>query len=202
MSSKLLDNHDFDELDALLSSVVAGENLGLDGVHGLLSALAAGPGQVGPDQWLPLALGRDPRAIHHDDLDRLIELLLTLREAIDYALDHYSYEPVLMEHHHDDGDSDLDPEGWCVGFAAGVDLLDQPWTAALRSEPSVREAATLLQSLGVSCDPFTRCLEQPPAIDDFQRERLIQRLPASLIELRQYWEEQRDDHPPHSHRLH
>ena len=202
MSDKLLDSHDFDELDALLDNVGSSQSLGLDGVHGLLSALAAGPGKVGPDDWLPLALGRHPRVIQHQDLDRCIELLLTLRESIDYALDHYAYEPVLIEHHDDDDEPEIDHSGWCVGFAAGVDLMADDWETALREDRGVVAAAIALQAIGVTCDPFTRCLEQPESTNEFDRETLIQRLPACLIDLRQYWEEQRDDHGIRSHRLH
>ncbi len=202
MSTKLLDGHDYDELDALLDSVGRSQGLGLDGVHGLLSALAVGPRKVNAEQWLPLALGVDPRIIQHADVDRCVELLLTLSESIDYGLQHYAYEPVLMEHRDEHGDSEVDQYGWCVGFAAGVDLLAEYWEAKLCDESVLIEAATPLQRLGVSCESFTRCLPAAQTMDHCDREALIRRIPACLIDIRHFWEEQRDDHQPRSHRLH
>ena len=202
MSAKLLDGHDYDELEALLDAVGGEQNLGLDGVHGLLSALAVGPGEVSADDWLPLALGKHPRAIVHPQLDRCIELLLNLHESIEYALDHYAYEPVLMEHQDADGDCEVDHNGWCIGFAAGIDLLGDDWEDALCSDAGVIAAASALQALGVTCDPFTRCLAQPETSSDYDQEALLQRLPNCLIELRHYWEEPRDEHQSRRHRLH
>lgn len=202
MSTKLLDAHDYDELDALLQTVGNSRSLGLDGVHGLLSALAVGPRKVNAHDWLALALGEEPRIIQHPDLDRCIELLLTLSESIVYALQHYAYEPVLMEHQDEHGEAEVDQYGWCVGFAAGIDLLADDWEAKLSTDPALVETVMPLSALGVNCETFTRHL--PPAqqpANHFEREALIRRLPACLIDIRHYWEEQRDDQP-RSHRLH
>ncbi|HEX8776945.1 MAG TPA: UPF0149 family protein, partial [Rhodanobacter sp.] len=53
-----LTDDELDELDRYLRAHVreGDDRLLLDGVHGLLSALAVGPLQVLPDEWLPEVL--------------------------------------------------------------------------------------------------------------------------------------------------
>ena len=50
-----------EELDALgerLAERAGEDGLLLDAVHGLLTAVSIGPGEVGPEDWLPAVLDR------------------------------------------------------------------------------------------------------------------------------------------------
>jgi uncharacterized protein len=51
-----LDDSELDELDRYLRAHTGEDDLLLDGVHGLLSALAVGPLVVLPEEWLPEVL--------------------------------------------------------------------------------------------------------------------------------------------------
>ncbi len=72
-----LDDVELEELDQFLRAHAGEDALLLDGVHGLLSAIAIGPEQATPEEWLPEVL-HDP----FDDEDegkRVLELLARLR---------------------------------------------------------------------------------------------------------------------------
>src|SRR5699024_2303942 len=53
---RMLADAELDELDRFFRARADDDSLLLDGVHGLLTALAIGPIPVTPDQWLPQVL--------------------------------------------------------------------------------------------------------------------------------------------------
>ena len=90
-----LDDNELEELDRYLRAHVGEGDLLLDGVHGLLSALAVGPTQVLPDEWLPEVL-HEPFS---DEVEgnRVLALLAKLNDSISAELDVEAYEPILGE---------------------------------------------------------------------------------------------------------
>ena len=114
-----LDDNELEELDRYLRAHSGEGDLLLDGVHGLLSALAVGPLLVLPDEWLPEVL-HEPFA-DEDEGNRVLALLAKLNDSISAELDVDAYEPILGEVELETGPM-LSAAGWCEGFSRGIDL--------------------------------------------------------------------------------
>ena len=104
----LLDEQDFEEIDRLLESLGADDGLRLDGAQALLTALVVGPQPIGPEEWLPVILGGEPLGAPSPRLQRLLDLLLRLMNAIEHGLELHSYDPVFAEHDTDAGERAAD----------------------------------------------------------------------------------------------
>src|SRR3569623_3233112 len=88
-------DEELDELDRYLRAHAEDGRLLLDGVHGMLSAIAVGPLEVLPDEWLPEVL-HDPFA-NEAEGNRVLELLAKLSDSIRVELGVDAYEPILGE---------------------------------------------------------------------------------------------------------
>ena len=93
----ILDEHDIAELDELLSSLLNEDALRLDAAQGLLAALSVGPKDVAAQKWMPVILGEKPMVEDPDAAERLIELLVRLKRAVDYGIEHYAFDAIFSE---------------------------------------------------------------------------------------------------------
>src|SRR6185312_17464611 len=94
--TRLADN-ELELLDDFLRARASESERGLllDGVHGLLTALAIGPEPALPEEWLPEVLQtpfEDP-----DQGREILGLLAKLNDSIPTELESDNYEPVLGE---------------------------------------------------------------------------------------------------------
>ncbi|HZP65532.1 MAG TPA: YecA family protein [Rudaea sp.] len=184
-----LADSDLEELDIFLRSHAGEDDLLLDGVHGLLSALAIGPQQATPDEWLPEVL-HDPFD-SEDEGRRILELLARLNESIALEIETDGYEPILGEVELDDGDSALSALGWCEGFSRGVDLRSQLWETRLGADSQLTELLGPIMALAVEEGVFTSDADFAPLSEQEYDECLAQ-LPSAVAAVAQYWQE----HPP------
>ena len=188
--SNLLDDHDIEELDELLNMLENDDALRLDGAHGLLTALSVGPSPVECEAWLPIVLGEQPVIGDSQAAARLLELLLKLKQAVEYGLDHYAYDPIFAEHMSEFGVPEVDVGGWCEGFSLGIDLQAATWEAQMQSDESLIALLSPIVALGVDDGVFGEVRDpEIPALSDAEREELLQRLPTLLAEVREYWDE-------------
>jgi uncharacterized protein len=182
-----LDDSELDELDAYLR-VHARESDGhllLDGVHGLLSALAVGPTQVLPDEWLPEVL-HEPFADEAEG-NRVLALLAKLNDSISAELDVDAYEPILGEVDTEAGPV-LSAAGWCEGFSRGIDLRALLWEKRLADDPSLMELLGPVMALAVDEGILSAETEFEKLTDDEYDDCLAQ-LPAVLAAVNHYWAE-------------
>lgn len=106
---ELADSLDQEELDELHDALYARNGDSgplLDGLHGLISALLVGPGQLDPDEWLPLVLNPATPWSSHLEADHLRNQCLRLYATTERGLEQLAYEPILAEYDEDDGDGD------------------------------------------------------------------------------------------------
>jgi uncharacterized protein len=141
-----LDDNELDELDRYLRQHADDSHLLLDGVHGLLSALAVGPVPVLPDEWLPEVL-HEPFA-GEDEGNRVLALLAKLNDSIVAELEVEAYEPILGEVDTDTGPV-LSAAGWCEGFSRGIDLRAGLWEKRLAEDPQLMELLGPVMALAV-----------------------------------------------------
>jgi uncharacterized protein len=180
-----LTDDELDELDHYLRAhAQEGDGrLLLDGVHGMLSALAVGPLQVLPEEWLPEVL-HEPFA-SEDEGNRVLALLAKLNDSISAELDVDAYEPIL-------GEVDAEPmpvlsaAGWCEGFSRGIDLRAGLWEKRLADDPALMDMLGPVMALAVDEGVLSAEAEFEKLGDDEYDECLSQ-LPAVLVAVNHYW---------------
>ncbi len=188
--SYILDEHDIAELDELLSSLLNEDALRLDAAQGLLAALSVGPKDVGAQKWMPVILGEKPTVEDPDAAERLIELLIRLKRAVDYGIEHYAFDAIFSEVIDEAGEHHVDAGGWCEGFSLGVDLLSDLWEAQMQADDGLIALLSPIVALGVDDGVFSEIKDiNIVPLSDAEREELMQQLPSVLAEVRQYWDE-------------
>ncbi|MEW9571669.1 YecA family protein [Rhodanobacter sp. Si-c] len=181
-----LTDHELDELDRYLRAHTNGEDgrLLLDGVHGLLSALAVGPLQVLPDEWLPEVL-HEPFADEAEG-NRVLELLAKLNDSISAELDVDAYEPILGEIDTETGPA-LSAAGWCEGFSRGIDLRAALWEGRLADDPQLMELLGPVMALAVD-DGVLSADAEFEKLSDEEYDECLSQVPAVLDAVGQYWQ--------------
>lgn len=179
-----LDDNELDELDRYLRAHTGEGDLLLDGVHGLLSALAVGPLLVLPDEWLHEVL-HEPFADEAEG-NRVLALLAKLNDSISAELDVEAYEPILGEVEQESGPM-LSAAGWCEGFSRGIDLRAALWENRLSEDPQLMELLGPVMALAVDEGVLSADTEFEKLSDDEYDECLAQ-VPAVLGAVNQYWQ--------------
>ena len=182
-----LDDSELDELDRYLRAHAEDDSLLLDGVHGLLSALAVGPMLVTPEEWLP-------EVLHHPFADeaegnRVLALLAKLNDSIEAELDVDAYEPILGEIDTDLGPA-LSAAGWCEGFSRGIDLRAPAWEARLGQDSDLMQHLGPIIALSIEDEVFESDADFAPLSDE-EYDECIARIPDSVEAVAGYWR----DHP-------
>lgn len=177
----MLADAELEELDRFLRTSADDDSLLLDGVHGLLTALAIGPVPIAPEEWLPQVL-HAPFA-DAEQGKRVLALLARLNDSIPVELSVDAYQPILGELDPAEvmGDPDepvLTAAGWCEGFSRGIDLRAALWEQRLADDPQLMELLGPIMALAVdegvlgsdveiehlSDDEYDECLSQVPHV--------------------------------------
>jgi uncharacterized protein len=182
-----LNDNELDELDAYLRTHAQDGHLLLDGVHGLLSAIAVGPARVLPDEWLPEVL-HEPFA-SEDEGNRVLALLAKLNDSISAELDVDAYEPILGEVDTETGPA-LSAAGWCEGFSRGIDLRAQLWEKRLADDPPLMEMLGPVMALAVD-EGILSAEAEFEKLSEEEYDDCLAQLPAVLGAVNHYW----DQHP-------
>jgi uncharacterized protein len=180
-----LDDNELDELDRYLRVHANDGDLLLDGVHGMLSALAVGPLQVLPEEWLPEVL-HEP-FVDEDEGNRVLALLAKLNDSISAELDVDAYEPILGEVDTEAGPV-LSAAGWCEGFSRAIDLRAGLWEKRLADDPHLMELLGPVMALAVDEGILSAEADFEKLSDDEYDECLSQ-VPMVLGAVGQYWQE-------------
>lgn len=157
----------------------------LDGVHGLLTALAIGPDPALPGEWLPEVLHapfEDP-----EQGAEVLALLAKLNDSIPAELEGDVYEPVLGEVAVErQTHSDLSAAGWCEGFSRGIDLRAPIWEARLAEDSELLEMLGPIMALAV--DEGVLAADVPIAkLDDDEYESCLAQIPDAVEAVAHYW---------------
>lgn len=181
-----LTDRELDELDRYLRAHTreGDGRLLLDGVHGLLSALAIGPLQVLPDEWLPEVL-HEPFADEAEG-NRVLELLAKLNDSISAELDVEAYEPILGEVDTDTVPA-LSAAGWCEGFSRGIDLRATLWESRLADDPQLMELLGPVMALAVD-DGVLSAEAEFEKLSEEEYDDCLTQIPAVLDAVGQYWQ--------------
>ncbi|NID16596.1 YecA family protein [Luteibacter yeojuensis] len=180
-----LDDKELEELDTYLRAHGGEGDLMLDGVHGLLSAVAIGPLEVKPEEWLHEVL--------HDAFDdenegnRVLALLAKLNDSIGAELDVDAYEPILGEVDTEEGPL-LSAAGWCEGFSRGIDMRAQIWENRLAEDPTLMQLLGPIMALAVD-EGVLQADAEFEKLTDEEYDECLGQLPEVLNAVGDYWRE-------------
>ena len=184
---EIIDDAELEVLDRYLRGHArdSDETLLLDGVHGMLTALAIGPDPALPEEWLPEILHapfEDP-----EQGAAVLGLLAKLNDSIPAELESEVYEPVLGEVAPEPAvNSDLSAAGWCEGFSRGIDLRASIWEARLAEDGELLEILSPIMALAV--DEGVLAADMPIAkLDDDEYEACLAQIPDAVEAVAHYW---------------
>ncbi|MDR6644376.1 MULTISPECIES: YecA family protein [Rhodanobacteraceae] len=178
-----LDDAELEKLDIYLRAHGNDGDLMLDGVHGLLSAIAVGPLEVKPEEWLHEVL--HDAFEDEDEGNAVLALLAKLNDSISAELDVDAYEPILGEIDTEDGPM-LSAAGWCEGFSRGIDMRAQLWENRLAEDANLMQLLGPIMALAVDEGVLQADAEFEKLTDDEYDECLGQ-LPEVLNAVGEYW---------------
>jgi uncharacterized protein len=161
------------------------ETMLLDGVHGMLTALAIGPDPALPEEWLPEILHAP-----FEDSEQgaaVLGLLAKLNDSIPAELEGEMYEPVLGEVEPEQAaHNDLSAAGWCEGFSRGIDLRASIWESRLAEDGELLEMLSPIMALAV--DEGVLSADVPIAkLDDNEYEACLAQIPDAVEAVAHYW---------------
>ena len=175
-----LSENELAELDEfLLSDACDDEVLTVDEVHGLLTALLAGPQPLPEEEWLPMAWGEPEFA---DDAERqhMVGLMRRMHDDIDETLKlGRDFEPLAVEVE-ENGVDVVAFEGWCFGFMLGVETCQDEWDSLPKDEGNLLAPMAQLALLNS---------DEEPEMDDEEYEQWVELLPGAVMGLYSYWHE-------------
>lgn len=172
------------ELDRFLRSRGGDEDLLLDGVHGMLTALAIGPEPPKPAEWLPEVLHEAFSS--PTEAERVLTLLATLNDSILAELQAGVYEPILGELDTEDGETAFTARGWCEGFSRGIDLRASGWEVRLGHDTQLMELLAPIVALSIEDGVFEPDGDYQQLSDE-EYEACLADLPTVASAVADYW---------------
>lgn len=136
-SNEPLTDAELDELGDLLLDHEEGDNeedaedaiLGIDELHGFLTAVVCAPSMIMPSEYLPRVFGdREWRSM--EDAQRAMELLMRMYNEINADLRAGEFVPLFVERQLEDGKTVVIYDDWCFGFVRGMSLRPAEWMIA------------------------------------------------------------------------
>lgn len=178
------DAYELDQLDSFLRTRAANDSLLLDGVHGLLTALAIGPAPAAPDEWLPQVLHQP--FDNDSDGGKYLAVLARLNDSIPTELASDDYAPILGAVEETEAAARLSAAGWCEGFSRGIDLRAALWESRMAEDPELMEMLGPIMALGLEEGVF----QSEEAFERLSRHDYsdcLQQIPMAVASLRHYW---------------
>jgi uncharacterized protein len=123
------------------------EGMSLSMADGFFTALAIGPVDVPPDEWLSWVLAEELDLAHEQEVQRLLSLLMRHYHRVRYVMRQaqpLAFEPVFLYQLESEQPWVAD---WCHGFVAGVNICHDAWQAVM---PQSVEVTTLELIVGMS----------------------------------------------------
>ena len=186
-----LEASELDELHDYLVEHPGTDGLMLDGVHGLLSAIVAGPEPVPASEWLPHVIDEETGFDDADQANRILSLLVRLYNSVVQELEALTYEPIFGEYEDEDGSADLAAVGWCEGFSLGIDLRSAVWEARMSSDPRLMDLLDPIIRISADEGLFeSDTTEQLAELDEEDRDQLLRAVGGAVADVQQYWREQ------------
>ena len=180
-----LTDEELDELgEFLLSAATPDDAMDISMLDGFLTALAIGPNNLPPSEWMPVVWGGEMAWQTREQAERVIGLVFRHANDIVFHLrdEPDSFEPLLYEEEHEGAVVPLIDE-WCAGFVAGMALDEEGWRPLIESEEGDELLhAILLFGSAAGAD----ALRDDPTLED-RYEEFAASLGESVMAIREWW---------------
>jgi uncharacterized protein len=193
-----LTDTELDELEAFLASdAVPQDCMDLEMLDGYLAAIASGPEQIQPSEWLQQVWSEGgksstPAFTGSQQAQRIMALMLRHMVGIERTLAESPtrFKPLLYipdEHGRDSERSPPEGTAWCEGYMSGVKLRDEEWQPLYDTERA-RDWIFPIEALafGEQDDDFTEWVDS-----DEKRQGLIDELPIAAVLIYRFWQDRR-----------
>ena len=162
--------------------------LGLDEIHGVMSAALCGPGTVSFEDCVCAAFlggGEETEESKCELPSALMEMLSVLYEDTLRSIEEGSFLPIVSCEQGDDSDEENpDAKQWCEGFLLGMEYNRSGWKLDNDRVLDLLAPIILLADQGEFEQAAAHV--QEISADDFRQE-LLQSLPGSVCELRRFF---------------
>lgn len=187
----LLDPPSDDELFSLAGFLVerpcGRPALGLEHLHGFLTALHCVPGPLVPSSWLPVVFGGDVERARGKTGSAMIAVVMRMSNEIARQLfdttNQENYAPLVA---FPGTCEQVSARGWCDGFLVGLDLKARPWVEHVEEDAVMRRVLCPIIALstrfGAVLESVGRKLE-----DDADEEDLEDMLPSAVLAAYNWW---------------
>jgi len=184
----LLTDQEFDELDRFLMSAHCGdETMAMDALNGYLTAIAIGPVDIPPEQWLARIWGPTPQdapkfrdaqqsAQIHELLSRALEEI-----RVTFEVAPKDFEPLFSVHKFK-GKELLDAEAWCWGFLEAISLNEAAWQPLRESSQSI-----LLRAIDLLGAEEIDAAQLVLVDDPVKCHKLAIEVEASVPQIQRFW---------------
>ena len=189
---------ELDELEAFLASdAVPPDCMDLEMLDGYLVAIASGPEQIQPSEWLQQVWSEGgqsaaPAFTGSAQAQRIMTLMLRHMVGIERTLAESPtrFKPLLYVPEPPERQTDrTPPEGtaWCEGYMSGVKLRDDEWQPLYDTEHA-RDWIFPIEALayGEQEEDFTEWVDS-----DEKRQGLIEELPVAAVLIYRFWHDRR-----------
>lgn len=187
----LLDPPSDDELFSLAGFLVerpcGRPALGLEQLHGFLTALHCVPGPLPPRAWLPVVFGGDVERARRRTGAAMIGVVMRLSNEIARDLfDTSNQEHYLPLVAFPGTCEQVSARSWCDGFLVGLDLKARAWIEHIEEDAAMRRVLCPIIALstrfGAVLDAAGRTLE-----DDADEQELEEMLPSAVLAAYDWW---------------
>ena len=179
-------DHDVETLQSLLAQSPF-PTLPLDRIHGLFSALAAGPDFIPQSIWIPIVfMQREdlPDMDNDPSFDSIIKNLVHFYQLTESSLEKGEFTPVVRSIQNRNK-TEIDVHDWCTGFVLGIECFGDQWM-----ECSAREIRNPTLAILYLADPtlMTNSMNKTSKakLDSFQDD-LKMDLQHIVYQIAQYW---------------
>jgi uncharacterized protein len=181
-------DQEFEELEAFLESSQPEPGMEIDAIDGMLAAIVCGPDQVKPSEWLPAVWNNSlPEYESKDQAAKVMDILMKWYNSVASEIEAGTYHPMMAMWEMEGATEEVEyPEDWCLGFIEGMKFRSAAWESRAKNDRELMDMLEPIASVAEATDEFAQSL-----LDARVRRRVIRRITDAVIDLRDYWRQQR-----------
>lgn len=181
-------DQEFEELEAFLEASEPEQGMAIDAIDGMLAAVVCGPAEVKPSEWLAAVWNHTvPEYADKEQAARVMETLMKWYNNVASDIDAGIYHPMMAVWEVEGSTEEVEyPEDWCLGFMEGMKFHSAAWESRARNDFELMDMLQPIMNVAESTDEFAQSL-----LDTRVRRRVIRRITDAVIDMRDYWRQQR-----------